>query len=81
MALCGFAGEIKNKGLWVGWLINALLFTALYGYALNRLDECDATDSTCGMFNDWTEQPWDTYKVLGENSTWTVYNTLGCTEN
>lgn len=81
MALCGFAGEIKNKGLWVGWLINALLFTALYGYALNRLDECDATDSTCGMFKDWTEQPWDTYKGLGENSTWTVYNTLGCTEN
>jgi hypothetical protein len=73
VSLSGLHGKIKNPMLWVGWLFSAFLFTLLYAYALNRLDDCDTDDLTCGGYRDWTEQPWDTYKGLG-NASW-----AGCT--
>jgi len=70
-ALCGIHGEIKNRSLWICWLLNAILFTALYGYALHRLNDCKADDPTCGKWHDWTDQPWETYKGLSTDSKWT----------
>jgi hypothetical protein len=61
MTIMGLHGEVNNKFLWVGWLLNTILFTVLYAVALRRLDNCDATDATCGMFRNWTDQPWRTH--------------------
>jgi len=61
MTIMGVHGEVNNKFLWVGWLLNTILFTVLFAIALRRLDNCDVTDATCGMFRDWTDQPWRTH--------------------
>lgn len=60
MTLMGMHGEVNNKFLWVGWLVNTILFTVLFAVALKRLDDCDPSDSTCGDWSKWTDQPWHT---------------------
>lgn len=70
-AFCGVHGEIKNKPLWVMWLLSAVLFSVLYGYSLSRLDNCAADDTTCGTYRNWMDQPWNTYKNGGaDDSKW-----------
>lgn len=70
--LCGFHGKIKNQGLWVMWLLNAVLMTILFGWALHSLNDCTANDNTCGWYKNWTEQPWNTWKAnIFTNAKWT----------
>lgn len=66
----GMHGEVNNKPLWIFWVVNAIVFTVLFAVALKKLDDCDASDSTCGVYAKWTDQPWQTH-----TETW-----VGCTQ-
>merc|ERR550514_112710 len=64
LSLCGCHGPIKNKALWAGWLLNAILMAALYAGALNRLNTCDSSDPNCREWlgAHWRNQPWKTHE-------------------
>jgi hypothetical protein len=59
--VAGQHGEVNNKPIWIFWMVNCILFCALFAVALKRADDCDPNDATCGSLADWTEQPWKTH--------------------
>jgi len=61
MVVAGLHGQVNNRGLWAFWTVNCLLFCVLFAVALQRADDCDPTDVTCGGLADWTDQPWKTH--------------------
>lgn len=60
-AFAGYYANTINKMLWAGFVLSSVLFAVLYAVALNRLNNCDPTDATCGMYSGWKDAPWNRY--------------------